>query len=73
MLVWPRLPLKNVLFETAPEVLSDDGQVADLPAFAEDRQVAAVIVLELNPGELALAEAEPEQQQQRDPIAEAWL
>ena len=49
-----RGPIEDVPLKRRPQLLVDDRQVAHLPALAENGQVAAVVVLELDARELAL-------------------
>jgi hypothetical protein len=62
-----------VPFERHAQLVVDDRQVAHLPALAEHGQVAPVVVLELHPCELALAQPEPKEQEQRHSILRAGL
>jgi len=58
-LVRLRLALENVPLQLESQILVDDRQVARLSALAVHSHLAAVEVLELEAGELALAEREP--------------
>jgi hypothetical protein len=48
---------------------STTGEVADLPALAEDRQAPPVVVLELDAGELTLAKAEAEEEEEGNAVS----
>ena len=62
-------PVENVPFQLQPEFRVDHRQVANLSCLPEDRQPLAVVVLELQAGQLALAQTEPEQDQERHAVA----
>jgi hypothetical protein len=53
--------------------VSTIGRYRTFAAFAEDGQAATVVVLELHSCQLALAQAEPEEQKQRHAITLACL
>jgi hypothetical protein len=67
------LAVEDVPLEFESQITVYDGQVAHLLAFAEHGQVAAVVVAEPHPGEFTLSQTEPEQQQERHPVALARL
>lgn len=60
-------------FKCQPQIPVDERQVANFAALPERGEVAPVVVLELNAGKLALAQTDPEQEEERNVVTCARL